>query len=142
MKLARHLRSRKKKKKKRTASSSSPGSNPAGSAADEEAGGTAAAAPGDEDSSDDDDDGGGGPGIPTEETGGGGAGGAAAGNAGESKFPGGIVKSWWQARYPYEGAAGFGLMREEMLIRSNARQVGWGRGGCAAHASIPLCCLC
>ncbi|CAM9805397.1 unnamed protein product, partial [Hapterophycus canaliculatus] len=52
------------------------------------------------------------------------AGSAGAGAPGEAGgFPGSIVKSWWRSRYPYEGAAGFGLMREEMLIKSNAQQV-------------------
>ena len=76
---------------------------------------------------DDDDDGGGGGddddsggegagGVPTEET-------PPGGPPGDSGFPGAIVKNWWRSRYPYEGAAGFGLMREEMLIKSNAQQV-------------------
>ncbi|CAM9341844.1 unnamed protein product, partial [Choristocarpus tenellus] len=38
-------------------------------------------------------------------------------------FPGSLVRSWWSARSPYQGAAGFGLMRGEMLIKSNAQQV-------------------
>lgn len=52
-------------------------------------------------------------GVPTEEE----------GRSKGSGFPGTIIKSWWKSRYPYEGAAGFGLMREEMLIKSNAQQV-------------------
>ena len=54
-------------------------------------------------------------GVPTEEEG---------GSPKESIFAGtNLIKSWWNARYPYEGAAGFGLMREEMLIKNNAQQV-------------------
>lgn len=41
----------------------------------------------------------------------------------DTGFPGSLIKSWWNSRLPYDGAAGFGLMREEMLIKSNARQV-------------------
>lgn len=52
-------------------------------------------------------------GVPTEEE----------GRSKGSVFPGTIIKSWWKSRYPYEGAAGFGLMREEMLVKSNAQQV-------------------
>lgn len=52
-------------------------------------------------------------GVPTEEE----------GRSKGSGFPGTIIKNWWKSRYPYEGAAGFGLMREEMLIKSNAQQV-------------------
>lgn len=69
-----------------------------------------------------DDSGGEGGGVPTEEAPPGGA-------PSDSGFPGAMVKSWWRSRYPYEGAAGFGLMREEMLIKSNAQQVGLGRVG-------------
>lgn len=39
-----------------------------------------------------------------------------------SGLPGNLVKSWWKARSPYEGAAGFNLMRQEMLIKTNAQQ--------------------
>ncbi|CAN0402544.1 unnamed protein product [Ascophyllum nodosum] len=54
-------------------------------------------------------------GVPTEEEG---------GSPKESIFAGtNLIKSWWNARYPYEGAAGFGLMREEMLIKNNAQQI-------------------
>lgn len=34
-----------------------------------------------------------------------------------------LAKTWWASKYPYEGAAGFGLMREEMLFKANAQQV-------------------
>lgn len=50
-------------------------------------------------------------------------GGGGGGEAKVSGLPGNLVKSWWKARSPYEGAAGFALMRQEMLIKSNAQQV-------------------
>lgn len=45
----------------------------------------------------------------------------------EPGFPGSLLRSWWNSWSPYDGAAGFALMREEMLIKSNAQQVrdGW-----------------
>ena len=64
-------------------------------------------------------------GVPSEEEG---------SSPGDAGFPGAMVKGWWRSVRPYTGAAGFGLMREEMLIKSNAQQV-WreffwgGRGG-------------
>ena len=128
MKLSRQLRSRKKKKATAApASSSSSRARTSGgsltpsatSPADEEAGAGGLSAGGDDDDNDDDDDDGGvegAAGVPTEES-------PPGGGSGESGFPGAIVKSWWRSRYPYEGAAGFGLMREEMLIKSNAQQV-------------------
>lgn len=110
MKLARQLKSRRKKPVAATnsaAASATSGTPTAGAAADgrsEEEG-----VGGGEVGNDEEDDA-----IPTEEE----------GTPKASGFPGSIVKSWWNSRYPYEGAAGFGLMREEMLIKSNAQQVG------------------
>ncbi len=118
MKLSRELRSRKKK----PPPSSSASASASASSADEEAGvGLGSGGGGDGGGEEED-----GEGIPTEETAAAGGG----GNGNDSAFPGSVVRSWWRSRYPYEGAAGFDLMREEMLIKSNAQQVrGEGRGG-------------
>eukprot|EP00752_Nemacystus_decipiens_P002959 g2749.t2 len=144
MKLSRQLRSRKKKKPTPASSSSSSsapsrtatsGTDPnsgGSSAADEESGVGLGGGGGDDDDDDDDDSGGeGAGGVPTEETPPGGA-------PGDSGFPGAIVKSWWRSRYPYEGAAGFGLMREEMLIKSNAQQIWLAM----SDGTLLDCCYC
>eukprot|EP00903_Cladosiphon_okamuranus_P007648 g7416.t2 len=153
MKLSRQLRSRKKKKPAAASTSSSSSSSSSSSrarttsgsptpavpspVADEEAAvGLGGGADDDDDEDDDDDDDDdigveGAGGVPTEESPSGGA-------SGDSGFPGAIVKSWWRSRYPYEGAAGFGLMREEMLIKSNAQQIWLAM----SDGTLLDCCYC
>ncbi|CAN0179894.1 unnamed protein product [Scytosiphon promiscuus] len=129
MKLSRQLRSRKKNKPPAAATAASTGapgsssSTGAGAASQDDA----------DDDADEEDYDDGGEGVPTEETAG--AGGAPGESGG---FPGSIVKSWWRSRYPYEGAAGFGLMREEMLIKSNAQQI-WLK---MSDGVLLDCCYC